>query len=129
MAKNKEALYDELVDIQNKIDHHPMISGPHAEASSLVEIMKEQGYSHEEIEKSLKDQGLPSIVDIGKNTISGMFSLWWLNYGNEFGFAKPLSLNLNVIKIEFGFTIAITVSSIIGMIISILVYSWMSKKY
>lgn len=80
MAKNKEALYDELVDIQNKIDHHPMISGPHAEASSLVEIMKEQGYSHEEIEKSLKDQGLPSIVDIGKNTISGMFSLWWLNY-------------------------------------------------
>lgn len=80
MAKNKEALYDELVDIQNKIDHHPMISGPHAEASSLVEIMKEQGYSQEEIEISLKDQGLPSIVDIGKNTISGMFSLWWLNY-------------------------------------------------
>ena len=80
MAKNKEALYDELVDIQSKIDHHPMISGPHAEASSLVEIMKEQGYSHEEIEISLKDQGLPSIVDIGKNTISGMFSLWWLNY-------------------------------------------------
>ena len=80
MAKTKETLYDQLVDIQNKIDHHPMVSGPHAEASSLVEIMKEQGYSHEEIEKSLKDQGLPSIVDIGKNTISGMFSLWWLNY-------------------------------------------------
>ena len=65
---------------------------------------------------------------IGK-LAQGIPSLWWLNYGNEFGFAKPLSLNLNVIKIEFGFTIAITVSSIIGMIISILVYSWMSKKY
>ena len=48
-----------------------MISGPHAEASSLVEIMKEQGYSHEEIEKSLKDQGLPSIVDIGKILLAG----------------------------------------------------------
>ena len=48
---------------------------------------------------------------IGK-LAQGIPSLWWLNYGNE-----------------FGFTIAITVSSIIGMIISILVYSWMSKKY
>ena len=65
---------------------------------------------------------------IGK-LAQGIPSLWWLNYGNEFGFTKPLSLNLNVIKIEFGFTIAITVSSIIGMIIAILVYSWMSKKY
>ena len=29
---------------------------------------------------------------IGK-LAQGIPSLWWLNYGNEFGFAKPLSLN------------------------------------
>lgn len=71
MAKNKEALYDELVDIQNKIDHHPMISGPHAEASSLVEIMKEQGYSHEEIENPSKTKDFQVLSILAKILLAG----------------------------------------------------------
>ena len=65
---------------------------------------------------------------IGK-LAEGVPSLWWLNYGNEFGLNKPISLNLTVLKIEFGVTISITVSSIIGMILAIFVYSWLNKKH
>ena len=65
---------------------------------------------------------------IGK-LAEGVPSLWWLNYGNEFGLNKPVSLNLTVLKIEFGVTISITVSSIIGMILAIFVYSWFNKKH
>jgi hypothetical protein len=65
---------------------------------------------------------------IGK-LAEGVPSLWWLNYGNEFGLNKPVSLNLTVLKIEFGVTISITVSSIIGMILAIFVYSWLNKKH
>lgn len=65
---------------------------------------------------------------IGK-LAEGVPSLWWLNYGNEFGLNKPVSLNLTVLKIEFGVTIFITVSSIIGMILAIFVYSWLNKKH
>ena len=65
---------------------------------------------------------------IGKLS-EGVPSLWWLNYGNEFGLNKPVSLNLTVLKIEFGVTISITVSSIIGMILAIFVYSWLNKKH
>lgn len=65
---------------------------------------------------------------IGK-LAEGVPSLWWLNYGNEFGLNKPVSLNLTVLKIEFGVTISITVSSIIGMILAIFIYSWLNKKH
>ena len=65
---------------------------------------------------------------IGK-LAEGVPSLWWLNYGNEFGLNKPVSLNLTVLKIEFGVTISITVSSIIGMILAIFVYSWLNTKH
>ena len=65
---------------------------------------------------------------IGK-LAEGVPSLWWLNYGNEFGLNKPVSLNLTVLKIEFGVAISITVSSIIGMILAIFVYSWLNKKH
>ena len=65
---------------------------------------------------------------IGK-LAEGVPSLWWLNYGNEFGLNKPVSVNLTVLKIEFGVTISITVSSIIGMILAIFVYSWLNKKH
>ena len=65
---------------------------------------------------------------IGK-LAEGVPSLWWLNYGNEFGLNKPVSLNLTILKIEFGVTISITVSSIIGMILAIFVYSWLNKKH
>ena len=48
--------------------------------------------------------------------------LWWLSYGQEFGLTDPVSLNLNVLKISFAFTVKINISSIIGLVMAIFVY-------
>jgi len=48
--------------------------------------------------------------------------LWWLAYGNSFGLAEPLVLDLNIIKITFALTIKVNIASIIGILLSILIY-------
>ena len=42
--------------------------------------------------------------------------------GNLFGLAEPLILDLGILCITFGLTIKITVASIIGIVIGIIVY-------
>lgn len=49
----------------------------------------------------------------------------WLSYGQEFGFAEPLTLDLSVIKITFGFVVNINMASIIGIAIALLIYRWL----
>lgn len=51
--------------------------------------------------------------------------LSWLAYGQEFGLAEPLTLDLSVIKITFGFVININMASIIGIAIALLIYRWL----
>ena len=80
MAKTKTELYDELVDIETSLENHPLTSGKMAEASILVEQMKEQGATQEEINEALIRQGLPSLVEIGKSVLTQSFSLWKLNH-------------------------------------------------
>ena len=48
--------------------------------------------------------------------------LWWLSYGQEFGLAEPVSLDLNVLKLSFGFVVKINISSIIGLAMAIFLY-------
>ena len=48
--------------------------------------------------------------------------LWWLSYGQEFGFSDPITLNLQVITLSFALMFKINISSIIGMILSIFIY-------
>ena len=48
--------------------------------------------------------------------------LWWLSYGESFGLASPIELDLNVITITFGLRFKMNVASIIGMAIAIFVY-------
>ena len=48
--------------------------------------------------------------------------LSWLNYGQQFGFSETFNLNLGILKITFGLTIKITMSSIIGVALAIIVY-------
>ena len=48
--------------------------------------------------------------------------LWWLSYGHSFGLAEPLVLDLNIIKITFALTIKVNIASIIGILLSILIY-------
>lgn len=48
--------------------------------------------------------------------------LWWLSYGESFGFAEPIQLDLSVITLTFGLMFKINISSIIGMILAIFIY-------
>ena len=52
----------------------------------------------------------------------GVDFLNWLSYGQSFGFAEPIHLNLNVLQITFGLMVNINVASIIGLLVAIFVY-------
>ena len=48
--------------------------------------------------------------------------LWWLGYGEEFGLAKPITLDLKVLNLSFSFIVRINISSIIGLAMAIFLY-------
>ncbi len=48
--------------------------------------------------------------------------LSFLNYGQTFGLSSPLVLDLGVLTLTFGVTIRISIASIIGVVISIIIY-------
>ncbi|MCI8939671.1 MAG: DUF4321 domain-containing protein [Dorea sp.] len=52
-------------------------------------------------------------------------ALSWLGYGQTFGLEKPIVLNLGLLVITFGLTIKITISSIIGVVLAIIIYRFM----
>lgn len=53
---------------------------------------------------------------------AGIPFLNWLNYGQSFGLETPVVLDLGILVITFGLSIRITVASIIGVLIAILIY-------
>ena len=48
--------------------------------------------------------------------------LWWLGYAQEFGLSQPVALDLSILKITFGFSVKINISSILGIGIALLIY-------
>ena len=48
--------------------------------------------------------------------------LWWLSYGQTFGLSDPIVLDLSVVQITFALMFKISVSSIIGMLLAIIIY-------
>ena len=56
---------------------------------------------------------------------TGVGALSWLNFGQTFGFESPIVLDLGILIITFGLNIKITIASIIGVIIAILVYRFL----
>ncbi|MCI8516420.1 MAG: DUF4321 domain-containing protein [Hungatella sp.] len=48
--------------------------------------------------------------------------LSWLGFGQSFGLDSPLIVNLGVIIITFGLTIKITMASIIGVALALVIY-------
>ena len=48
--------------------------------------------------------------------------LWWLGYGQEFGLTSPVELNLSIVQISFAMLFKINIASIIGVIISLIIY-------
>lgn len=53
-------------------------------------------------------------------------ALWWLSYGMDFGLPGALHINLVVLTIQFGFTAKITIANIIGVIIGIFMYKYLT---
>jgi hypothetical protein len=53
---------------------------------------------------------------------AGIASLSWLGYGNSFGLTSPLVLDLGVMVLTFALQIKITIASIIGVILAIVIY-------
>ena len=48
--------------------------------------------------------------------------LWWLSFGEEFGFESPIVLDLSVLTITFALMFKINIASIIGMGLAIFLY-------
>lgn len=55
---------------------------------------------------------------------AGVSGLDWLNYGQAFGLENPIVLSLGLVVLTFGLTIRITIASIIGIALAILIYRW-----
>lgn len=55
----------------------------------------------------------------------GIPALSWLGYGQTFGLDSPIVLNLGLLVLTFGLNIKITIASIIGVIISIIIYRFL----
>lgn len=52
----------------------------------------------------------------------GVSFLSWLSYGQTFGLTKPVVLDLGVLVLTLGLTVKITMASIIGVVIAIIIY-------
>ncbi len=48
--------------------------------------------------------------------------LGWLNYGQSFGLESPVVLDLGLLVLTFGLTIQISIASIIGVVLAIIIY-------
>ena len=53
---------------------------------------------------------------------NGISWLSWLNFGQSFGLDSPLVINFGILVITLGLTIKITMPSIIGIAIAIIIY-------
>lgn len=54
--------------------------------------------------------------------IGTYFDGTFLNYGQAFGLSAPIELDLGFIMLTFGLKIQITISSVLGVILSLIVY-------
>lgn len=54
--------------------------------------------------------------------IGNFFKDSFINYGNTFGLENPVILNLGFIVLTFGLKIQLTIASILGVIIALLIY-------
>ncbi len=54
--------------------------------------------------------------------IGTYFDGTFLNYGQTFGLTSPVELNLGFIVLTFGLKIQISIASVLGVIISLVIY-------
>ena len=56
------------------------------------------------------------------NLTAGIPGLSWLNYGQSFGLTCPVVLDLGIMVLTFALTIRITIASILGVLLAIIIY-------
>ncbi len=56
--------------------------------------------------------------------IGTYFEGTWLDYGQAFGMTNPVELDLGFLVLTFGLKIKITISSVLGVILSLIVYKF-----
>lgn len=54
--------------------------------------------------------------------IGSLFPSTWLNYGQSFGLSQPLALDLGILSITFALSIKITIASVLGIALAIIIY-------
>lgn len=54
--------------------------------------------------------------------IGSLFPSTWLNYGQSFGLSQPLVLDLGILSVTFALSIKITIASILGIAMAIVIY-------
>ena len=54
----------------------------------------------------------------------GISWLNWLKFGQSFGLDSPLVINFGILVITFGLTIKITMASIIGVAVALIIYRY-----
>jgi len=52
----------------------------------------------------------------------GISGLSWLSYGQTFGLTSPIIFDIGIMVITFGLSIKITIASIVGVLLAILIY-------
>lgn len=57
--------------------------------------------------------------------IGSLFPTTVLNYGQSFGLSQPMILDLGILSITFGLSIKITIASILGIALAIIIYRLM----
>lgn len=54
--------------------------------------------------------------------IGSLFPSTWLNYGQSFGLSAPVVFDFGILSLTFGLSIKITIASIIGIAVGIIIY-------
>nr|WP_308623995.1 DUF4321 domain-containing protein [uncultured Eisenbergiella sp.] len=54
--------------------------------------------------------------------IGNLFPSSFMNFGQTFGLTNPLILDFGILSITFALTIKITIASILGIVVALLIY-------
>ena len=57
--------------------------------------------------------------------IGELVPMGWLNYGQTFGLTNPIVLDLGILVVSFALTIKITVASILGVVLALIIYHFL----
>ena len=57
--------------------------------------------------------------------LGGFIGLGWLSYGQTFGLQQPVILDLGILVLTLGLSVNISIASIVGMILSIIIYRFL----